>query len=109
MWLRLHVAQTHKIEYAPSEFFNWKIDEIANIIDNFCEDHSSLFDKDGCAKDSFEVSADEFSAMIGKIEKMDANDFFAEYSLIKADVLEGFKYLYFNRDADNYYINLYWF
>lgn len=114
MGVRLHVARTYKVEFADSQFFNWQIEEINNLIKNHCENSCFSYNDDYCNSDSFEVDKDDLIKLIEWLKICSVEEYETENKKLskeytKDEVAKNLNYCLEHSDPENDYVKFYWF
>jgi len=114
MGYRLHVAKTYKVEYALGDAFNYKSEEVHNLMSACGIEYSDdEYDSD------FEVSVNEWQKFIYKLKNLDTLDnenekfeieaCIEDLSSSKEEVIKMLEYYQENGDTSDGYLHLSFF
>ena len=110
MGLRATVIKKYEIKYGQTQGFNYEYDELANLIQDFCED-SFVGDDDcgGCNPDViWEINRGQFQGMLTEIKGMEAERFEDEYDLNLEETIRLFEGFLEETPEDSRYVRLGW-
>ena len=114
MGYRLHVAREYKVEYAPGDAFNYKVEEFHDFLSACGAEYTGeIFDAD------FEVSKEDWIRMIEKLknldsindarEKADIRKCIADLESTAEEVIRMLEYYLENSDPENDFLHLSFF
>ena len=110
---RLHVAKHYRVEYAPTEAFNWQIEEFHNLLSALDVDYTGdTYDED------FEVDREHWQKGLEKLKNLEnqsqdereyINDALEELGYKRKEVIDLFKAYLEASDPDDFYMHFSFF
>ena len=110
MGLRATVIKKYEVEYGDTQGFNYEYIELADLIQDFCEDSFvGGDDSGGCNPDAiWEINRGQFQEMLNEIKRMEPFRFKDEYGLNLEETVRLFEGYLEETPKDSGYVRLGW-